>query len=71
MYLCLCSVSLQREFPCAIANESQIECQEVHDFVLDTGRIVIINGIECVTLGHDFNGEVIEHPYYWNRLHFK
>ncbi|CAF1540367.1 unnamed protein product [Didymodactylos carnosus] len=51
-------------FPCDIGHESDIECEEVFNFVLDGGHIVIINGVECVTLGHNFKGKVIEHPYY-------
>ncbi|CAF2713644.1 unnamed protein product [Rotaria sp. Silwood2] len=51
-------------FPHDIGDESVIECSEVYNFVLDSGHIIFINGIECVTLGHDFKGEVIEHPYY-------
>jgi hypothetical protein len=51
-------------FPHDIGDETVIECQEVYNFVLDSGHIMFINGIECVTLGHGFKGEVIEHPYY-------
>ncbi len=51
-------------FPRDIGNETVVECEEVYNFALDVGHIVIINGIECVTLGHNFKGEVIEHPYY-------
>jgi hypothetical protein len=51
-------------FPHDIANEIVMECEEVYNFALDVGHIVIINGIECVTLGHNFKGDVIEHPYY-------
>jgi hypothetical protein len=51
-------------FPYDIGRETIMECEEVYNFALDVGHIVIINGIECVTLGHHFKGEVIEHPYY-------
>ena len=36
----------------------------MYNFALDRGHIAIINGIECVTLGHHFKGNIIEHPYY-------
>ena len=51
-------------FPHNIRHENIIECQEVYNFVLDKGHISIINGVECVTLGHNFKGEIIEHPYF-------
>lgn len=51
-------------FPRDIGTETIVECEEVYNFALDCGHIAIINGIECVTLGHHFKGDVIEHPYY-------
>ncbi len=36
----------------------------MYNFALDVGHIIIVNGIECVTLGHNFKGDVIEHSYY-------
>ncbi|CAF4205919.1 unnamed protein product [Rotaria sp. Silwood2] len=52
------------KFPRDIRHEKEIECQEMYNFVLDKCHISIINGLECVTLGHNFKGEVIEHPYF-------
>ncbi|CAF4943716.1 unnamed protein product [Rotaria sp. Silwood1] len=52
------------KFPHDIRHEQEIECQEMYNFVLDQCHISIINGFECVTLGHHFKGEVIEHPYF-------
>jgi hypothetical protein len=51
-------------FPHDIKNKKTIQCQEIYNFALDIGHIIIVNGIECVTLGHYFKGEVIEHSYY-------
>ena len=51
-------------FPRDIGTETIAECEAVYNFALDCGHIAIINGIECVTLGHHFMGNVIEHPYY-------
>ncbi|CAF0751215.1 unnamed protein product [Didymodactylos carnosus] len=51
-------------FPCDIGNATEIKCAEVYNFALDSHHIVIVNGVECVTLGHNFKGKVIEHPYY-------
>jgi hypothetical protein len=37
----------------------------IYNFVLENDHIMIINGIECVTLGHNYNtNSVISHPYY-------
>ncbi|UJR34619.1 hypothetical protein I4U23_027396 [Adineta vaga] len=52
------------KFPNDIEKLSIVECKEVYNFVLDSGHIVFINGIQCVTLAHGFKGDVIEHPYY-------
>jgi len=51
-------------FPHDIRQQTFIECDEVYNFALDIGHIMIINGVECATLGHNFKGEVIEHPYF-------
>jgi hypothetical protein len=37
----------------------------VYSFVLEDNHVMIINGVECVTMGHGFKGsEVIEHPFF-------
>eukprot|EP00746_Dinoflagellata_sp_MGD_P165323 gnl/MRDRNA2_/MRDRNA2_94526_c0_seq1.p1 gnl/MRDRNA2_/MRDRNA2_94526_c0~~gnl/MRDRNA2_/MRDRNA2_94526_c0_seq1.p1 ORF type:complete len:1049 (+),score=177.51 gnl/MRDRNA2_/MRDRNA2_94526_c0_seq1:88-3234(+) len=36
----------------------------VYNFVLDRSHIVVVNGVECVTWGHGFEDENVEHPYY-------
>jgi hypothetical protein len=40
----------------------------VYNFVLDTGHILVINGVETCTMGHDFEGPVISHPYFGKRV---
>jgi len=41
----------------------------VFNLVLDRAHLVVINGVECVTLGHGFSdNEVVAHPYYGTRL---
>ena len=54
----------QWTFPRDIGHEIIVKCQEVYNFALDDGHIINVNGIECVTLGHNFKGEVVEHTYY-------
>jgi hypothetical protein len=52
-------------FPCTIEEIKLVECDFIYSFVLDIGHIVLINGIECVTLGHSFNdNSVIKHSYF-------
>uniref|UniRef100_A0A7S4KVX2 U-box domain-containing protein n=1 Tax=Paramoeba aestuarina TaxID=180227 RepID=A0A7S4KVX2_9EUKA len=37
----------------------------VCSFVLDRGHVCVVNGVECVGLGHDFKGDVVvEHPFF-------
>ncbi|CAF0932314.1 unnamed protein product [Didymodactylos carnosus] len=51
-------------FPHDVRDETETECQEMCSFALATCHIMIINGIECATLGHNFKGKVIVHLYY-------
>lgn len=36
----------------------------VYTLVLDSGHVVLANGIPIVTLGHGFKEDVVEHPFY-------
>ena len=53
-------------FPCHLLEPVEVECDAVYSFVLEDSHedIVIINSIECVTLGHRYAGDVIGHPYF-------
>jgi len=52
-------------FPCEIAPVlSSRNCHSVFTFVLDKIHIMKINGIECVTLGHGLEENVVKHPYF-------
>lgn len=39
-------------------------CPYVYTFVLSSQHIMIINDVECVTLGHDFDDDVVRHGYF-------
>eukprot|EP01130_Rhizamoeba_saxonica_P006247 TRINITY_DN2486_c0_g1_i1.p1 TRINITY_DN2486_c0_g1~~TRINITY_DN2486_c0_g1_i1.p1 ORF type:complete len:369 (-),score=68.12 TRINITY_DN2486_c0_g1_i1:62-1168(-) len=39
----------------------------VHNFVLEKGHKVLVNGFECITLGHGFKGSVY-HPFWGTQL---
>jgi hypothetical protein len=36
----------------------------IYNFILDQHHIVIVNGYECVTLGHDLSDPELQDPYY-------
>lgn len=49
--------------------EESKKCDNVYNFVLESGHVININNVECVTLGHGFTGnEHIEHPFYGTNL---
>jgi hypothetical protein len=39
-------------FPCDVAPMEEMDCAAVYSFVLDAEHTMVINGIECVSLGH-------------------
>jgi len=36
----------------------------VYNFVMESGHIILVNGIECLCLGHDSEDKAISHPLY-------
>lgn len=54
----------QWRFPIDIGTIKSKKCPAVYSFVLNKHHIIKINGVECCTLGHNFqDNEVIKHPY--------
>ena len=53
-------------YPCELLEPVEVDCVAVYSFVLETSHeeIMIINNIECATLGHEYTGDVIGHPYF-------
>jgi hypothetical protein len=52
-------------FPHSIALPSLRASEAIYTFVLDSGHVAIVNGVECVTLGHEMeDNEVVKHPYF-------
>jgi len=39
-------------------------CDAVFNFVLSQGHVMMIEGVECVTLGHGFTEPVVSHKYF-------
>ena len=59
------SGSSRWHFPCTIGEVRERECPAVYSFVLQTHHVMVIDGVECVTLGHGFEeDEVVRHPYF-------
>ena len=55
-------------FPVALAPAKQRACNAVYSFVLDSVHILTINNVQCVTLGHEIQGDPIaSHPFYGTR----
>ena len=52
------------QFPANIVAPQQRDCEAVYSFVLDAEHCMIIDGVECVTLGHNLTGDVVGHPYF-------
>ncbi|KAH3759234.1 von willebrand factor type A domain protein [Pelomyxa schiedti] len=51
-------------FPCEMGKPTLQHCESVYSFILNEKHILTIDGVECVTLGHNFKGEKVEHPYW-------
>ena len=51
--------------PCNLVSApTEIACEEVYNFALDQGHTVLVNNVECVTLGHSFRDDIVRHSYY-------
>lgn len=51
--------------PCnLVTGPIEIETDEIYNFVLDQGHTVLVNDVECVTLGHGFQDDIVRHRYY-------
>ena len=51
-------------YPNSIAKPIYQQCESVFSLVLDTNHIVIINGIRCICLGHDYTNGILGHDYF-------
>lgn len=52
------------EFPINVGKQIIMDVDYIYSFALDEKHIMIINGIECICLGHNFTEEVAKHPYF-------
>lgn len=51
-------------FPFDVDKTKEIYCDYIYNLVLDKYHVVVINGLECITLGHGYTGNVLFHEYY-------
>jgi hypothetical protein len=53
------------KFPADEAAITTRQCEAVYSFILDRDHVMLIEGVECVALGHGFtDNAVIKHPYF-------
>jgi hypothetical protein len=52
------------DFPENINKSDEIDCEKIYSFVLNKNHIMYINNIQCVTLGHGFQDNVVSHNYF-------
>jgi len=52
------------KFPSEVGIPELQDCPAVFNFVLSSEHVMIINDVECVTLGHGISGPIIGHPYF-------
>lgn len=57
-------ISGKWQFPCQLSSVNKRPCDAVYNFVLKKDHIMFINGIECVSLGHNLKGEIVQHNYF-------
>jgi len=59
-------------FPKDLAPVMERTCLSVFSFVLSNHHCMIINGIECITLGHNIQNDIVaSHPYFGSNLVIK
>jgi len=54
----------QWQFPCMLGDVKDRECPAIYSFVLKDEHVMMINGTACVTLGHNFQEDVVRHSYF-------
>lgn len=55
------------QFPCDLGQTDVVPCDAVFNLLLKDGASMVIEGVECVALGHGLTGDVVGHRYFGNR----
>ncbi len=51
-------------FPINLVESKPVQINYIYNIVLESGHVLFINACPVVTLGHNFTGQVVAHPYY-------
>ena len=51
-------------YPENIKNSEFFKCESIATLLLENDHIVIVNDIPCITLGHNYTYDVLNHPFY-------
>ena len=52
-------------FPCELTLAQRRACTAVYSFVLRDEHVMVVEGVECVTLAHGFeDNDVVRHAYF-------
>jgi len=50
--------------PCSfVPSPTDVLCDAVYSFALDERHTIWVNDIECITLGHGFQDDIVRHRY--------
>ena len=52
------------QFPIHLADCNLFSCETVYSFLLDTHHTISINNLECICLAHNYQEDILEHPYF-------
>lgn len=52
------------KFPSELKSTNVEKCESIITFVLESGHVAFINEHPCITLGHNFKDEVLNHEFY-------
>ena len=55
-------------YPIDVGKKEIVETKCYYNFVLNSGHILDVDGVQACTLGHDFTGPVIEHSYFGKKV---
>ena len=50
--------------PYKIKEPMKVHCDATYNFVLESNHIMSIEGIDIITMGHDFTSDVLRHPFF-------
>ena len=51
-------------YPKNITNSELVKCESMATLFLENDHIVVVNDIPCITLGHNYTYNVLNHPFY-------